>query len=403
MTYVGSKRPLTRRMPTNTRRSTPAPFKPTSKTTYSNFAKQAKAKRTQVARAAAAKPASKPVKKLVLANARAIASLKEAKFGPLQRNYSFMPVISGTGGSIHVTSDYPACLHLNPLYCGQSGEPPIKWIQSNTVILGSQQPVMDDYTLVNHPFQPQRSIMTDNTDFQPRPDGNNVLWKSTTLKFEFNAWCPETYVDIYIVQQKVGKKLPDPWDTDVNTVTPHGHQYLPYTLPQWRNIGSKPMSGNWIDHSQYRVIKHKKIYIDSVGDTPPVGLFHNTADTVLDSASATLGIDSRGSHSTKGATTNALKHCSITIYPNMVMKQLKSAAISTTGEDDLNFNANTHEDKTIGPWSYDNLDPRQNIWCIVTTSDPGHDQLNDSHKVRFRCERINTWRDAHNNNTTGSP
>jgi len=389
-------------MPTGlTRRRTPVTSKPTSKKTYSNFAKAAKAKRTQVARAASAKPGSASVKKLAVSNARAIARLKEAKYGPLQRNTSFMPAISGTGGSVHVTSDYPACLHLNSLYCGQSGEPTNKWIQSNTVILGSQQPVMDDYTLVNHPFQPQRSIMTDNTDFQPRPDGNNVLWKSTTLKFEFNAWVPETYVDIYIVQQKVGKKLPDPWDTDVNTVTPHGHQYLPYTLPQWRNIGSKPMSGNWIDYNQFRVIKHRKIYMDSVNETPPTGLIHTTADMVTDFIDA--GAAHRNASSTKSATTNAVRYCSITITPNMVMKQLKSAAQSSTGEDDLNFNANTHEDKTIGPWSYDNIDPRQNLWCIVTTSDPGHDQLHDSHKVRFRCERINTWRDSHNNNTTGSP
>ena len=256
---------------------------------------------------------------------------------------------------------------------------------------------MDDYHLINHPFQPQASLMTDNTDFQPRPDGNNVLWKSTTLKFEFNGWVPETWVDIYIVQQRVGKHIPDPWDTDVNTVTPHGHQYLPYTLPQWRNIGSKPMSGNWIDRSQYRIIKHRKIYLDSVGDVPPVGLVHSTADAVLDAIGS--GEHARQASATKLATTNAFKHCTITITPNMVMKQLKSAANTTTGEDDLNFNANTHEDMTIGPWSYDNIDPRQNIWAIVTTSDMGHDQLHPSHAVRFRCERINKWRDSHANNS----
>jgi len=368
-----------------------------SKKAYSNYGKAAKAKRTALARTKRAKPGSARVKAQTVANTKAIARLTDAKYGPLQRNYGFMPTISGTGGSVHVTKNYPACLHLNSLYCGQTGEPAVKWIQANAQILGSQQPVMDDYTLVNHPFQPQASIMTDNVDFQPRPDGNNVLWKSTTLKFEFNAWVPETWVDIYIVQQKVGKHIPDPWDTDVNTVTPHGHQYLPYTLPQWRDIGSKPMSGNWIDRSQYRIIKHKKLYMDSVGDTPPVGVFHTTADNI---AEGTILHDAmRASHTTKTATTNAVRYCNITITPNMVMKQLKSAANSVTGEDDLDFNANTHEDKTIGPWSYDNIDPRQNIWAIVTTSDPGHDQLDSTHAVRFRCERINTWRDNHGNNS----
>ena len=50
------------------------------------------------------------------------------------------------------------------------------------------------------------------------------------------------------------------------------------------------------------------------------------------------------------------------------------------------------------PICYDNIDPRQNIWCIVTTSDPGHDALEPTHKVKFRCERINTWRDNLANN-----
>lgn len=381
-------------MPRFTKRPTrSAKRKPAaSKKAYSNYGKAAKAKRTAVARTKRAKPGSKRVKALAVSNARQIARLTDAKYGPLQRNYSHMPAISGTGGSIHVTNEYPACLHLNSLYCGQTGEPKSKWIQSNTIILGSQQPVMDDYTLVNHPFEPQATIMTDNVDFQPRPDGNNVLWKSTTLKFAINAWVPETYVDIYIVQQRVGKKLPDPWDTDVNTVTPHGHQYLPYTLPQWRKVGSKPFSGNWIDRSQYKIITHRKVYIDSVADVPPVGLFHSTMDNVAD-AMATDANGGRQAHATKPATTNAEKFVSITLTPNMVMKQLLSAS-DEDGDENLAFNANTHEDKTIGPWSYDNIDPRQNLWAIVTTSDPGHDQLDPSHAVRFRCERTNVWRDS---------
>jgi hypothetical protein len=370
-----------------------------SKKTYSNYGKAAKAKRTSVARAATAKPTTKrgakTVQALAVSNARSIARLQDAKYGPLQRNSSYMPAISGTGGSIHVTKDYPVCLHLNSLYSGQTGEPKNKWIQSNTIVLGSHQPVMDDYNLINHPFEPLRSIMVDNSDYMPRPNGPRILWKSTTLKFEFNAWVPETYVDIYIVQQRVGKHLPDPWDTIIDTNTPHGHQYLPYTLPQWRNIGSKPMSGNWIDRSQYKILAHRKLYMDSVGDVPPTGFFHNTADAMLD---ATVVQDNgRAAHATKNATTNPVKWCSITIKPNMVVKQLKTAT-DNLGEENMGFNANPQEEKTDGPWSYDNIDPRQNIWAIVTTSDPGHDQLDPSHKVRFRCERWNTWRDLNDTN-----
>jgi len=136
-----------------------------------------------------------------------------------------------------------------------------------------------------------------------------------------------------------------------------------------------------------------------VGDTPPFGLAHTTADAIADVTHAqNLSYNSVGAHASKSPTTNSERFCSITITPNMVMKQLKSAANTVTGEDDLSFNANAHEDKTLGPWSYDNIAPRQNLWAIVTTSDPGHDQLAPEHKVRFRCERINTWRDLHANN-----
>ena len=54
----------------------------------------------------------------------------------------------------------------------------------------------------------------------------------------------------------------------------------------------------------------------------------------------------------------------------MLMKQLKYT--HEDGLDHMDYNANPAEDKTIGPWSFDNIDPRQNIWAIVTTSDTGH-------------------------------
>ena len=61
----------------------------------------------------------------------------------------------------------------------------------------------------------------------------------------------------------------------------------------------------------------------------------------------------------------------------MLMKQLKYT--HEDGLDHMDYNANPAEDKTIGPWSFDNIDPRQNIWAIVTTSDTGHDQFDSTH------------------------
>lgn len=349
---------------------------------YSKYAAAAKGKRTQVANAKRSKPGSSKVKKLVVANAKAIATLKDNKFGSTQTNYSQMLT------HVHVTNKYPACFHMNDLYSGQSGEPESSWIQPKSQFPGHQQPVMDDYNQLS-PFKPLAQLMKDSSDFQPRPNGPEMLWKSTMLKFEIAAWAADTHIDIYIVQQRTGKHIPDPWRTQHNTAV-HADTYLPYILPQWNDIGSKPMSGNWIDKSQYKIIKHKHIYIDSVTNHPPTSLLQQAAHTA-----AGILVDNQPTRPSLSAAakTQATKYVTMTIRPNMVVKQLQSA----TGVDNveaLSFNANTAEDKTDGPWSYDNIDPRQNIWAIVTTSDPGHDQLSQNHKVLFKCHRVNTWRDT---------
>jgi hypothetical protein len=288
---------------------------------------------------------------------------------------------------VHITNKYPAALHLNSLYCGQQFEPPSKWIQANTTFPGFETPVMDDYAQVNHPFLPLDPLMKDQSQGQPRPSGQELLWKSTTLKFHFNAWVPETYADIYIVQQKTIRDIPDPWRTTVTTSNDHGTSYLPYTLPQWKDIGSKPMSTNWIDRKQYKIIKHRRLFLDSMSEQPPYGIIHQTADNLADLVGG--GHEHSASH-TKPATTHADRFCSITIRPNMVVKCLKYSQQEAQA---MSFDANPAETKTIGPYSYDNIDPKQNIWCIVTTSDTGHDQLAPEHAVRFSCMKTNVWRD----------
>ena len=363
-----------------------------SKKTYSKFAKAAKAKRTQVKRVQKSKPGSAKTKKLVVANARAIAGLKQDKYGPLQMNRSEMAM------PCHVTENYPACLHLNSLYCGQQNEPVEKWIQANVIIVGTDQVVMDDYTYGGSAFTPLSSRMVDNSDPMPRPSGPEMLWKSTNLKFEISGWVADTHLDIYIVQQRTGKHIPDPWHTEHNN--PHADTYLPYVLPQWNKITSKPMAANWIDRSQYKVIKHQHVYMDSVASHPVSGIVETVAGGA---ANAVFGVQAMGSDgASKAPTTQSTRYVSMTITPDMVVKQLKSA-MSDENDENLSFNANPAENKTDGPWSYDNIDPKQNLWAIVTTSDPGHDQTNAAHRVLFTCHRINTWRDLNPQTKPSAP
>ena len=359
------------------------PPKGGSKKTYSKYAAAAKAKRTQARNAKRSKPGSSKIKKLALSNARAIATLKDNKYGAVQTNYSKMLT------RVHVTREYPACLHLNSLYSGQTGEPVNYWLQAKQQFPGVQQPVMDNYDQV-HPFSPLGQLMKDSSEFQPRPNGPEMLWKSTSLKFEISGWVADTHVDIYIVQQRTAKHLPDPWRTEHQN-SDHADTYLPYILPQWNHIGSKPMTGNWIDRSQYKIIAHKNCYLDAVASHPPTSLIQGTADK----AAELFAFSANQDYPARSAPpkTQACKYVTVNINPNMVVKQLKSA----TGVDNienLQFSANSAEDKTEGPWSYDNIDPRQNLWAIVTTSDPGHDLLAPNHRVFFTCQRTNTWRDT---------
>ena len=84
--------------------------KRTAKKTYSKNARAAKAAKTTIARAKRAKPGSTRLKALTLANARAVQSLKQSRYGPVQTNYSHMLEVSAENhGGIHVTNNYPAC------------------------------------------------------------------------------------------------------------------------------------------------------------------------------------------------------------------------------------------------------------------------------------------------------
>ena len=166
--------------------------KRTAKKTYSKNARAAKAAKTTIARAKRAKPGSTRLKALTLANSRAIQGLKAAKYGPVQVNYSHMPLVTAeNSGGIHVTEDYPACLHLNSLYTGQTGEPASHWLQSKTIVIGQHQPIMQTYSVRNPAFGPMNSLMSPDSGLQPKPDGTVLCWLSTTLKFRFTAWVPE--------------------------------------------------------------------------------------------------------------------------------------------------------------------------------------------------------------------
>merc|ERR1711924_65824 len=102
--------------------------------------------------------------------------------------------------------------------------------------------------------------------------------------------------------------------------------------------------------------------------------------------------------------------CTITLHPKMVLKQM-FPAYDSKGYELPRVDANSH-DGVVGSYRFDNLRPEQNVWCVITTSDPytnvlDNHVMNPQHVVRVKCKRTNVWRDKtitedHTRSVTGS-
>ena len=367
-----------------------------SKKVYSKYAKAAKSAKTRLARTARAKPGSARVKRTVLSNARAIARLKDQQYGPIQRNHGH------TNTEVHITQQYPAAIHLNNLYSGVPNQVVHNSVVSPQVIqnevhtLGTQANVMNSYERTAPLYNRVPIHMADSDDISPQPQGD-YLWKQSTLQFKFTGWVEDTWVDVWIIKQMVGKPkgIYDPWRESAS-LSPHG-SYLPYTLPQFRGMSGKDAT-NWLPPG-YKVIAHKRRYLDSIGQKPPIGIAHEAlsgnavAEAITSSVSTTALI-----HNGRAPQTGPHAYMNFKITPNMLVKQLESSA-EADGQEDMDFNSNANESRTRGPYSFDNIDPRQNIWAIVSTSDVGgflDSTIDQHHRVTFTYSKSNVWRDKSN-------
>jgi hypothetical protein len=86
-----------------------------------------------------------------------------------------------------------------------------------------------------------------------------------------------------------------------------------------------------------------------------------------------------------------VKHCSITIHPNKVVKQLYDA-VDANGMDDDDFDASARV-PGAGAWKFDNMKPNDNWWCLVSSSDEGDSAAEAQHRTTVKVKRYNLWRD----------
>jgi hypothetical protein len=272
-----------------------------------------------------------------------------------------------------VSDQRPCCIHLNNLFHdSRLGPRVIRPHQS--IITDHAQDVLDDYNVAGTFTEIHHHMHGGDDHTTPIPNGDVLLWKGTTLKIKVKGYVANTYCDFYIVKEKRQKYMLDPWRAEETSQRAH---HMPYTLEQWRMI-SGPFTAQSVNKQQYDVISHKRIFMNSARSISP----GDVAAEAVDMA-----------HSEIDPTTRNEKLVFFNLRPNKVLKVLDNSMSQMTGQQDFGIDADPNQDKTIGPWTYDNQNPYDNWWLICTTTDEGGDIATPAHRMQMQVIRTNYWRD----------
>ena len=156
-------------------------------------------------------------------------------------------------------------------------------------------------------------------------------------------------------------------------------QYLPRALHKLQNLSG--FTANSLDTKMYEVLAYRKVYMNSKGSR------HG-----LDHAEHMLTAD--GEYMTTPATTPAVRHAHISFKRfNKVVKQLESSINESTAGDSETYDADSNT-PIVSNYSYDNVHPFSNVWCLISCSDTfgGVDWATDD-RVKVECIRKVGWRD----------
>lgn len=185
----------------------------------------------------------------------------------------------------------------------------------------------------------------------------------TKLEFRFRGFVDNTHIRIDFVRCKsiVNRGGINNNESDID------YTILPKALFNMRglagfNVGQIP--------NNFEVIQTKKLFMNS---KPKSSL----ADTAFESYPTTEG------------TTSDVKHCSMSYYwpKGTRITQYDTQTNESTGAEATSGFAN-------GPYSWDNTDPRQQVWCIISTDDETTiDAVLTGDEIKVDCIRTCIWRD----------
>lgn len=340
--------------------------KPTFKRTGTNkrstairaVQKQARFNKVQANRKKTAGKARRTNTRGILANARAISRLTKKMWGPVQVQRSYTDIgnkiTANSPWCFHVTSpgsDYsaPYIYHRNPLGIAS----PIGQFKKFT----GHQASEDAENIPNHP----------------------CFLKSVLLEFEFAGFVDDTHITVHLVQSK-GIAKPD-YYFEANTTA---NNLLPKSLMQFTNLAG--FTQERIDRKAFKVLASRRLYMNSRPMNP----------TAADVTSTILGAIVNDNYPTVPATTRAVKRCRIYLPVNRELKVLDNGTPfqEPDGGTDHHRTFTGVDDKGI--FSYANMDPKSQVWCIISTSDQtALDAAFTGDAVQCTIHRTCTWRDPH--------
>jgi len=332
------------------------------------------------------------------------------------------PGVDPVAAPFTITADNPVCLHLNNLHSSQQyGAPKLltvslpkiedfedtyrieyydggSWTTTELMHTAEQnrQRAQDQqkqsgiqYDLdaiggfaSNMVTQPRQSAWNTTTKTTPVPDGNKIKLHSVDLTFKIDGYMKDTTFDFFFVQEKKCTQVYDPWDSKtknmdgiVKVVSARG-KHLPYTLNEFLNVTER-MDPYKIDRKRYNVLQHQRCYINNAYSRP-----EGEGPETLASMYATGGIQDtnredvyRSLPHLRGppmvpTTKHPTKYVHMRYAPHAEQYRLKSSI--PEGADPSRYveralNANQFENQTFGSMSYDNFDPKRNVWLVITT------------------------------------
>lgn len=406
--------------------------------------KRTKRKRvSNVSSAKRARKGSASLKKVVVANAKAIKSIKDSAWGKYQ---SVNSVIGGltSGGrngdhglAVPVSSGAPVMLqlsnlHSEPLYGAPHFLRRKAFDNSSVDAFGNGTPIALDKSGISPDFTSlgqfssngvlQKTVFHKSTGNNstpaktPYPNGEKVKWKGIDLTFEVSGALRNTTLDFWIVQEKPQTTPYDPWHTQTQFELGKA-RHLPYTIQEFAQVSDR-MTPHKIDTSKYVVKGHKRCFVNNMNHTTGQ---QTTSTSLVTDASGQIDYGSGEivyGAPTNVATTKETQFVHMKFCPDVGMYPLKKAiGESVDSQERMGIRPNPYEPRSIGTMSWDNFAPARNVWLIVTTDHHAvvpRTQLNGETALayrkylehlqlttpKFKCLRRTWWQDEHTPSAT---